>query len=219
MQILPPKQAAVLKEEPAAVLFSAGKDSIAAADILHRENLLPKDFIFLYFVPGLSFVESILRHYEKKWKVNIIRRPSDEALSLFSAMRNVRKKQYTESDAMALIRAEFDNVWLISGAKKKDSLARRGMLSKLVDGVDSKRKTIYPIIEWSDRQVNAYCKKNRLKLPITYDMGLKNSMWVPNTEGLVWIKSNFPKDYDRIVRFFPNLESLVFKYKRQYARE
>jgi 3'-phosphoadenosine 5'-phosphosulfate sulfotransferase (PAPS reductase)/FAD synthetase len=211
--------AAVLKEKPAAILFSGGKDSIAMSDMLNEEGLLPKLFVYFYFVPGLSFVESVLRHYSRLWKVDILRYPSDEALSLMAQMKGARKTKYNESDVLKALREDLSDTWLVSGAKKKDSLARRGMLSKLSDGIDPKRKVVYPLIDWSDRQVMTYCKQRKLRLPITYSMGLKNSMWVPDIEGLIWIKANFPRDYDRIIAVFPILSSMVFKHERQYARK
>jgi 3'-phosphoadenosine 5'-phosphosulfate sulfotransferase (PAPS reductase)/FAD synthetase len=216
---------AVLKEKPAAILFSGGKDSIAMSDMLNEEGLLPKLFVYFYFVPGLSFVESVLRYYARLWRVGILRYPSDESLSLMAQMKGARKTKYNELDVLKALREslslrkELADIWLVSGAKKKDSLARRGMLSKLSNGIDPKRKVIYPLIDWSDRQVMAYCKQRKLRLPITYSMGLKNSMWVPDIEGLIWIKANFPRDYDRIIAVFPILSSMVFKHERQYARK
>jgi 3'-phosphoadenosine 5'-phosphosulfate sulfotransferase (PAPS reductase)/FAD synthetase len=219
MSFFPPQMAAVLKEKPAAILFSGGKDSIAMADMMHEEGLLPKLFVYFYFVPGLSFVESVLRHYSRLWQVDILRYPSDEALSLMAQMKGARKIKYNESDVLKALREDLSDTWLVSGAKKKDSLARRGMLSKLPNGVDSNRKVVYPLIDWSDRQVMVYCKQRKLKLPITYSMGAKNSVWVPDIKGLIWIKANFPRDYDRIIAVFPILSSMVFKHERQYARK
>lgn len=220
MPLLLPQTTAALKEKPAVVLFSAGKDAIATCDILHKEGLLPNVFVYFYFVAGISFVESVLRYYERLWSVTVLRRPSHSTLSLAAQQAGARKTYYSDGDALNLVKKELgEDTWFVSGAKRSDSLARRGMFSKIVGGVDNKRQIIYPIIDWSDRQVTTYCKANKLKLPITYDMGNRRSVSSFRVNGLVWLKGKFPKDYARVIKVFPHLESLVFRYERQYARK
>jgi len=196
--------AGLLKTEPAILLFSTGKDSIAAGNLLFSAGITGVIPIFLYFVKGLAIKQRIIEYYENRWQVKIEQRPHPRALNLKSA------KKYRMADVERSLRAEFNISWIIDGAKKTDSMARRGMMAKLQDGIDERNRKIYPLADWNDPKVMAYIKLNRLMLPVEYQHGFKRDFNVPTIEKLVYLKNNFPADYEKILAEFPQLESMVW---------
>jgi 3'-phosphoadenosine 5'-phosphosulfate sulfotransferase (PAPS reductase)/FAD synthetase len=202
---LSPKIAGILKKEPAILLFSTGKDSIVIGDLLFSEgfkNIVP---VFLYFVKDLSIKQKIITYYEKRWNVKIEQRPHPRALNLKQS-----KKKYKMSDVEKSLRAEFNISWIIDGAKKTDSMARRGLMARLQDGVDERNLKIYPLADWNDTKVMAYIKLNRLMLPLEYNHGFERDFNVPTISKLVYLKNNFNEDYKKIIAEFPDLESMVW---------
>jgi sulfate adenylyltransferase subunit 2 len=201
---LSPRIAGLLKTEPAILLFSTGKDSIAAGNLLFSAGVSGVIPVFLYFVKGLSIKQRVIEYYEKLWKTKIEQRPHPRALNLKS------DKKYRMADVERSLRAEFNVSWIVDGAKKTDSMARRGMMARLTDGIDERNRKIYPLADWNDKKVMAYIKLNRLMFPVEYQHGFKRDFNVPTIDKLVYLKNNFQGDYQKIIAEFPNLESMVW---------
>jgi phosphoadenosine phosphosulfate reductase len=200
------KMAQVLKNEPVLLFFSCGKDSIVSTNLFFTHYSGKKIVVFLYFVEGLEIKERVLRYYSKKWNAEIIQRPSYETLNLMQD-----KRKYKMSDIERGIRKEFDVSWIVQGIRKDESLARRGMLAHLPDGIDERNKKLYPISEWSAKTVLAYCRINKLLLPIEYQHGLKHDFYIPDAGLLIYLKNNFRSDYDKVISTFPQLKTIVWK--------
>lgn len=194
----------LLSGEPVIVFFSTGKDSIAMTDLMVRHysgQIIP---VFMYFVPGLSIKQRIIEYYEKRWGLTVKQMPHFTSLSLKSG------KRHKMGDIERSLRAELNVSWIAQGYKKTDSLARRGMLANLPYGIDERNRKLYPIAGWNDKQVMAYLKLNRLPLPVEYGHGLKRDFCVPDTRLLLYLKNNFPGDYQKVIAEFPQLDAGVW---------
>ena len=197
--------AEALKNEPLLIMFSGGKDSIVTLDLamtyFKRDKI---KILHYYFVPGLSIKERILKWYEDKYKIEIIREPDSKTIALQTG-----KKSYTQSKQESIIRQKFNVKYLMQGVRKQDSMARRGMLANLNHGIDDRNGKLYPIGDWSTRQVFSYIKINKLMLPLEYSMGLGRDFYIPNATGMEMLKNNFPEDYKKVIECFPQLESMA----------
>jgi 3'-phosphoadenosine 5'-phosphosulfate sulfotransferase (PAPS reductase)/FAD synthetase len=194
---------AILKDEPILVMFSTGKDSIVMADLLQSYSGR-KEYVFLYFVEGLEIKQRIIDYYENKWQVHIHQFPHYGHLSLKTG------KKYKMADIEHGLRAKFGISWIAQGIRRDESLARRGMLAHLPYGIDEKYRKLYPIADYSAKDIMAYIKLHKLPLPIEYNFGLKHDISVPDIKMLLFIKNNFPKDYQKILATFPNLEAMAW---------
>lgn len=197
--------AQALKNEPVAIFFSTGKDSIAMADLFFKYYPGEKSLFFMYFVDGLEIKESILRHYEKRWNIKINRIPCEENL----AMKTGKKVKL--HDIEHGVRFKYDITWIAQGVRKDESLARRGMLANLPYGIDERNHKLYPIAEWSSKQVMSYCKFNKLPLPIEYQHGLNHDWYIPDAKLLLYLKNNFYNDYMKVIQEFPHLEAAIWR--------
>ena len=195
---------AFLKNDGLIVMFSTGKDSIVMSDILIKKYQVKMQFVFLYFVQGLEIKQRIIDYYERLWHIEIRQEPHYGALSLKTG------KKYKMSDIEHGLRKQFDISYIAQGIRRDESLARRGMLAHLPDGIDERNKKVYPIADYSAKQVMTYCKLNRLMLPVEYQHGWKHDFSVPDIEGLVYLKNNFPSDYAKVINEFPSLDAQVW---------
>jgi 3'-phosphoadenosine 5'-phosphosulfate sulfotransferase (PAPS reductase)/FAD synthetase len=196
-----------LATEPVLIMFSGGKDSIVTLDLALKH--LPKEnikIIHYYFVPGLSIKERVLTWYESKYGIKIHRVPDKETIALQTGRRSFTQGKQEES-----LRQQFEAKWIMNGIRKADSLARRGMLASAEGGIDERNGKLYPIGEWSTKQVMSYIKLNRLMLPVEYNMGMERDFYIPNQQGMLWLKNNFPCDYAKVIQTFPKLEAMAKK--------
>jgi 3'-phosphoadenosine 5'-phosphosulfate sulfotransferase (PAPS reductase)/FAD synthetase len=199
------KAAELLGAEPLLVFFSTGKDSIVTADLLFKHYPGEKKLVFLYFVQGLSIKQKIIEYYEKRWNTKIDQHPNFIHLNM-----KQDKKKYKLSDIERGLRAKYNISWIAQGVRRDESLARRGMLASCEYGIDERQRKIYPVADFSAKQIMAYIKFNNLRLPPEYNHGWKHDFSTPDVEGLVYLKNNFPEDYRKVIAEFPHLEAMVY---------
>ncbi|MCL2374743.1 MAG: phosphoadenosine phosphosulfate reductase family protein, partial [Treponema sp.] len=162
----------LLGETPAVVMFSTGKDSIVALDLMMRHYRGPMRFAYLYFVKGLPMKESILTHYEKRYGITIDRLPDRSHIFLKTGKKY--QMMHMEND----IRRKYDISWLASGIRRDETLGRRGMLAKIDNGIDEKYRKLYPVASFTKKAIYSYVKLHRLPLPVEYNTGKDRDFWV-----------------------------------------
>jgi phosphoadenosine phosphosulfate reductase len=207
------------------VAFSGGKDALACLDLAVK--VFPKvQPYFLYWVKGLSFQERTLRWAEQRYGLEIMRLPHAflSAYYIRSDFRHdlpidklTKKMGLTEQENV--IRAQTGITWLIAGKKRADSLWRRGELAEAEknQGIDRKRRTIFPLLDWTDADVWNYLKLARVPTPADYRVfaGLAphSLSWDLNQKRqgkyLMRIRETWPEDYQKIRAQFPLVDALV----------
>lgn len=184
-------------------MFSTGKDSCVMMDLMMKHYKGEMKFCYLYFVPNLSYKEDVLTWYEKRYGITIDRKPSPNTLSLMTG------KKITQSAVYQTLRKEYDIAYLAQGVRRDESLARRGMLAHIENGIDERNKYLYPVADFSTKQVWAYIKINKLKVGAEYQGGYKHDLSVMDAEGLLYIKNQFPQDYQKIIAAIPRMEDKI----------
>ena len=157
--------------------------------------------VHLYYVQGLTYHEEIIKYHEERYGIEIKRHVHPDVAQLLRGNR----KRISPTQAENYLRERYELQFVAYGYRKDESLERRGMLAHLEDGIDWKFKRCYPLIDWSQKHVDLYVKKHRLKLSPEYAWGWRdiNSF---KGDGIIWIKENYPADYQRIVQRFPMVE-------------
>jgi phosphoadenosine phosphosulfate reductase len=202
--------------DSALLMFSTGKDSCACMDLAapHFKRIIP---VFLYFVKGISYKERLIAWYSSHYGRDFFQMPRVEDLSRqlsvgtyqrSGAMKLPRVKQW---EVDAYLRRRFNVSWIIYGYKRQDSLERRGIINSNCiecDGVDIRNRKIYPLANWSNREVIAYLKQKRLPLPVDYQYGFRdiNTFKGP---ALLWLYRNFPEDYELVKAQYPLIEAAL----------
>jgi 3'-phosphoadenosine 5'-phosphosulfate sulfotransferase (PAPS reductase)/FAD synthetase len=195
-----------LETEPVMIFFSTGKDSIVCLDLMMKYHKGPKTFVYFYFVEGLEIKERILRWYESRYGITI-HREMDSIMVAYGT----GKKSYKLSDHEAVMRQKYNVSYIVKGYRKQESMARRGMLAHIDCGIDWKYKNLYPVADWSTKEILAYIKQHKLMLPQEYQSGYKHDIAVPDGKTMLWIKHNMPDDYTRILARYPEFEAMVFR--------
>lgn len=185
--------------EPILVGFSTGRDSIVMLDLLMKNYKGKMTFVYYYFVPNLSYKEKLLQYYENKYNIKIHRKPSWGTLSYTLG------KKVEQGDVMRMTRREFNIQYFALGLRRSESLTRRGILAGCT-GIDEKFKYFYPIIDFTQKQVQSYVYMNKLPIGEEYSLGFKHDLSVVDSQGLLFIKNQYPEDYTKIINAFPSLE-------------
>ena len=195
------------------ILFSGGRDSLVMLDLFVKYAVRSfSDVIFMYFCKGLEFEERILRYYEKRFLVKIIRIAHPDVQ--FMKRSRTKQKRISISDLEKYIRQEFKSDYIAYGFRKDESLQRRGQLAHLDGGVDYKYKKVFPVAEWSAKHMNGWIRKEKLLLPPEYKYGFRdiNSF---KGESIEYIYNNYPEDYQRIIKSYPDMQGELMRYRIQ----
>ncbi len=211
--------------------FSLGKDSIAAW-ITMREvfdtGIIP---LYRYIVPGLSFIEESIDYFERYFKTRIIQLPHPATYRMFNngvfqypwnmaviqacGFLEPTYQQVNEA-ACEIVGADYKKAVNAVGVRASDSAIRTVAVRRHGVIIRSKQ-TFYPIWDWTMDDIVEAIQKHKVKLPVDY------RMFGRSFDGLYWryvipIKQHYPKDYDLLCRYFPQLDAEIARYQFQMKR-
>lgn len=207
--------------------FSCGKDSIAAWLALrpHFDEIIP---IYRYLVPGLEFIEESLSYYERFFGARIRRFPHpslhrmlrnlvfqapENCLLIEQRERRITGYDYIDSNVQAARDAGLPETTLCaSGVRAADSPMRRIHFKKH-GPITEKQRAYYPVWDYTKAGLLRIMGEAKIKVPIDYQLfgrsfdGLDYRFLAP-------IKKHFPRDYARLLEFFPLAEAELFRFER-----
>lgn len=207
--------------------FSRGKDSIAAWLKMRGqfEEIVP---VFMYLVPDLEFEEESLAYYEKFFQTRIVRVANPNLHRMlrelvfqpperWKILLGADFPKYTRDDLFQWLADErqMQGAFNAIGLRLTDNLARRAMLTK-TGPVNEKRKTFCPIWDMDKAQLVDCIKQSGCKLPADYKV-MQSSFDGLSYRFLKPIKTHFPKDYQKILEWFPLADAMIFRHERCYA--
>jgi sulfate adenylyltransferase subunit 2 len=172
-------------------------------DLLCKHHESDMVFVYLYYFATTPSKDALLRWYERRYRITINRLPGPATRSIECG------KKIRMADIEAELRQEHDISYIAQGVRRDESFARRGMLAKTVDGVDARNLKFYPVCDISAKEAMAYCKANKLPLPVEYSRGLKHEISEADGELLLWVKNNFPADYSALKTASPMVEAMT----------
>lgn len=206
--------------------FSCGKDSIGAWLRLRQDfdDILP---YYLYPIPDLEFVEDSLTYYERyfgchilriphpslyRWLNNFVFQPPDR----WPIIQDLNMPNFTYDDINAILKHDHqlpDPTYQASGVRMNDSLQRRTAM--LTHGpLNERRQTFCPVFDWSADDLYHAIHRAGVNLPVDY-------LWFGRTfDGIDYrflkpIKDHAPRDYQRILEWFPLADLEIFRYERR----
>ncbi len=214
--------------DTAILAFSCGKDSIAAWLQLKKyfKRIVP---YYCYTVPNLEFVENSLAYYEDFFGCHIYRLPhrslyrfirdglaqSPDQVSIideFCEAGVIPDDSYDDAAIGRIIRyAEKlpNGAYTATGVRMADSPYRRIGI-KTHGAINHNGQRFYPVYDWLKADLVREFEQSGVKLPIDYKLfgrtfdGLDYRFLKP-------IKDNFPRDYEKIITWFPMAELELFR--------
>lgn len=196
------------------VAVSGGKDSLVTLDLCCRAGI-PVAAFFMYLVPDLDVEEKHLRAAERRHRLKIHRVPSP-MLNLM-----LRKGELCPPQDLPVVKpVDVENQvrrltgmrWIASGMRKQDSLQRRGMLNQC-GCCWEKFGRLYPIGEWSHRNVFDYLRSRKIPIPVMLNAKVNGTSGVNpvDPQCLTYLREHHPGDFRKLLQAFPYAESVLFR--------
>lgn len=174
---------------------------------------------FMYLVKGLEFQEAILRHYERRYGIEVLRVPHF-MLSEWLRYGTFRMPDFdvpiiSTKELYDYTRDLCGTWWIACGERISDSIIRRAMI-KHSGTIDNLRGRIYPIAYWRKAEIMYYVRRKHLRLSLENTaLGFSFRSLMPTD--MQKIKDRFPSDYEKIIDAFPLVE--VSRLQEVYREE
>lgn len=208
--------------------FSTGKDSLAAWLTLREHfNIVPH---YQYSVPGLEFIEESLDYYERFFGTKIIRLPHPRLHRMLNnlifqtpdrmlVIDQAQLPSHDYADIRTVIVEDKglpEDTFVADGVRAADSPLRRIAISKH-GPITWGSFRFHPIWDLLKADVVRLFTQAKVHLPIDYHWfgrtfdGLDARFLVP-------LKKYSPRDYQRVLDWYPLGEMEVFRWEHWYGR-
>lgn len=196
------------------VFYSAGKDSIVTLDLLY-EYFDEIVCVFMYFVPDLEHINRYLDWAQVKYpKIKIVQVPHWNLSYILRGgvycVPNPSVRVFKVGKVDEALRITHSIDYSFYGMKKADGLHRRLMLDTYQDGVSNTNK-VYPLVNWTNREVTAYMRAQSLPQPVRYSSNASGGVGF-NIDAYLWMRNNEPNDLKKMLRAFPFSEKILLDY-------
>lgn len=204
--------------------FSRGKDAVAAWLAIrdHFDEVIP---FHLDTVPGLEFIEESLQDYERFFGVKILRLTHPSMYRFLNGFVFQSPERCEVIEQADLPDFDYDDVrkyivensglqqdiMYATGVRAADSPMRRMAIS-MYGAITWAQHKYHPIHDWNKQRVIDEFRRHGAFLPVDYELfgrtfdGLDLRFLYP-------IKKHFPRDYQRILDWFPLAELEVFRWE------
>lgn len=207
------------------IAFSCGKDSVAAW--LALRDYFDKIFAFyLYLVPDLEFVDESLLYYERFFSTRIVKLPHPSLHRWLNAgvfqppERNIVIEQaslpnHNYEDIRKCLIDDFslpEKIMVADGVRAADSPIRHAAIKKY-GPISYGLHKYHPIWNWKKSDLVDVFRKSGVKLPFDY-LYFGRTFDGLDLRFIIKIKKHFPRDYKKILEWFPLCDLEIFRYEK-----
>lgn len=208
--------AAIGEETDSAIVFcSLGKDSLVTLDLVYGQ-FRRVICVFMYFVPHLEHIDRWINWCKLRypniefmevphWNLSYILRGG------LYCVPNPKVKLIKLADVIRAIRLKTGAYYTFLGMKKADGMNRRLMLKGYEESNFTNNGLVYPIANWTQKDVLAYMRQNNLPEPVRYSLKASSGAGF-NLDCFLWLREHYPQDLQKIYRTFPMSERILFEY-------
>lgn len=208
--------------------FSMGKDAMGAYLAIRDkfDEVVP---YYKYLVPGLEFVDESLDYYERRLfgGQHIYRLPHPSLIRLLNefvfqppercaVIERLELYEHDYGDVAAAVREAAGlppNAMTATGVRAADS-PNRYRHFKTRGAINRKGLVFAPVFDWNKERLLAAIKKSGVRLPVDYRLFGRTFDGI-DLRFLYPIKQHFPRDYQRILEWFPLADMELFRYERR----
>jgi len=208
---------------PVLLAFSCGKDALAAWLAMRADGITVIPY-YLYYVPGLHFIEDSLDRFERLFDTTIARYPHP---SLYRWLNNLvfqppercaiieaaQLPTPTYEQMLTLIRSDLNlpaDTWVADGVRAADSIVRRASIK--THGPAKRRSgKVSAIWDWRKAEVLDRIAAAGIALPVDYE-------WFGRSfDGIDYrfiepLSRHAPEDYRRVLDWFPLAELELMRH-------
>lgn len=201
---------------------SLGKDSLVLLDLLSPQ-FKKVVCVFMYFVKGLEHVERWIRWAEHRYPNVVFDRIPHWNLTyvlrcgIFSPP-NPKIRILKFRDVIDAAKLKHQNSFAFIGMKMADSMNRRLMLRSCKDNYYESNGLVYPLAEWTNKDILSYMRQHNLPEPVRYGKKMSNGIGF-NEDCLVWMREHFPNDLQQVFKVFPLAERILYEYDNKRGKQ
>lgn len=207
---------AIREQTDSVILFcSLGKDSIVLLDLLATrfERVV---CVFMYFVKGLEHIDRYARWVKSKYKnVEWVEVPHWNLSYIYKNGVYCKSRSKTRliklADVIRVMRDKYNLHYVFLGMKKSDSMNRRTMLMSYQKNNYENNGLVYPLADWTQKQILAYIKQRTLIEPVRYSKSASGGLGF-NLECFLWMRENAPQDLEKVLGTFPLAKRILFEH-------
>lgn len=174
----------------------------------------------MYMVKDLEHINKYIEWAKRKYPKAEFQQVPHYVLSQYirdgemGCKKNPNQKVYQLNHISDMVKLNNNIQWAIFGFKQSDSMNRRLMLRTYEDeSIYRNTKNAYPLSKYKNKDVLSYINHRRLIKPTVYGKGQSQGNDITNLPFLMYCKTNFPQDYEKIKKVFPEVERIVFEYE------
>lgn len=209
--------------EPVLLAFSGGKDAIAAWLAMEDAGVTVVPY-YLYYVPGLRFVDEAMAGWEDRFRQRIHRYPHPslfrwlnnlvfQAPEFCSIIEAARLPMPTHEQTVDLIRKDLNlapETWVADGVRSADSIIRR--TGFVTHGVQKpKHHKVSIIWDWRKAHVLERIDRGGISLPVDYEWFGRSFDGI-DYRFLEPLSRNSPQDLATILDWFPLADLEMFRH-------
>lgn len=214
---------AIAEQSDSVMLFcSLGKDSLVLLDLI-APRFKRIVCVFMYFVQGLEHIDRYARWVRARYpNVEWVEIPHWNLTYIFRVgmfCTPIPKQRLMKlADVVKVMQERYGIYYTFLGMKKADSMNRRLMLKGYEASQYENKGLVYPLADWTQKDVLAYMKLNDLPMPVRYSKDASGGLGF-NLECYLWMRENAPKDLERVLQVFPTSERILFEYDNKQSKK
>jgi hypothetical protein len=204
--------------KPVLLSFSCGKDSIAAWLAL-RDAGVEVVPAYLYYVPGLRFIDDELAYFEDVFGQRIHQFPHPSLYRWLGSRVFQAPERLRVLEAAGMPVPEYDELWdliradlklpkatlVADGVRASDSIVRRAAFVKYGLLKRSKRK-VSPVADWLKAEVMGRIEQAKIELPVDYKWFGRSFDGV-DARFAGPLREHDPEDFEILKSWFPLVEA------------
>ena len=202
----------ICEQTDEAMLFcSLGKDSLVLLDLIY-----PKFkrivCVFMYFVKGLEHIDRWIMWVKKRYpKVEFVQVPH------WNLTYVLRGGLYCVANLIIMSKM-YSFIYCFLGMKKADGMNRNLMLKGYGSSFYENGGLVYPLAEWTQKNILSYMKQHKLPSPVRYGKNASNGVGF-NLDCFLWMRQNYPNDLQKVYKVFPMSERILWEYDQKVRTE
>lgn len=213
----------VREQTDSVMLFcSLGKDSLVLLDLIypHFNKIV---CVFMYFVNGLEHVERWVDWVKAKYpKIEFVQVPHWNLTYILRSgmycVANPKTRLLKLRNVVDAMRLKYGIHYCFLGMKKADGMNRNLMLKGYASNNYENDGLVYPLAEWTQKNILAYMKQHKLPQPVRYGKKASNGIGF-NIDCFLWLRENYPQDLLKIYKVFPLSKRILWEYEQKNKDE
>lgn len=206
------------KTDEVMLFNSMGKDSLVLLDLIY-----PKFkrivCVFMYFIEGLDHIERYIKWCQARYpRIEMVQVPHWNLTYILRSgtycVPNPKVKLMKLRDVVEVMQVRTGLHYAFLGMKKADGMNRRLMLNGYQSNGYENQGLVYPLADWTQRDILAYMRQKKLPQPIRYSHNASGGIGF-NLECFLWMRDNAPQDLQKVLQAFPMSERILFEYDHE----